>query len=112
MSDVITRNTRFAKKQEIKRKKRIKASGSIYKQTITTAILWLLLEIIFTLIGGEIISLGIFAGLGLGIGGGIMTFTHSYASGIFGGLMLLLFGIIILWVNIKDIWQSIVNENK
>lgn len=112
MPDIITKNTRFAKKKAIKLSKRIKASRSSYKQTIITAILWLLLEIIFALISGEITSLGIFAGLGLGIGGGIMTFTHSYASGIFGGLMLLLFGIIILWVNIKDIWQSIVNKNK
>lgn len=106
MSDIITKNTHIAKEKGAKREKHIKASGSTCKKTIVTALLYLLLEIIFALIAGEITSLGIFAGLGFTIVGVWLSCTHSYTSAIFGGLALLLLGIIVLWVNIKDISQS------
>ncbi|MBL7706068.1 MAG: hypothetical protein JNM21_11040 [Taibaiella sp.] len=112
MSGIITKNTHLAKEKGAKNEKSIEASGSINKKTIITALLYLLLEIIFALIAGEITSLGIFAGLALSLGGSIVTFTHSYASAVFGGLPLMLLGIIVLWVNIKDISQSIKNKNQ
>lgn len=95
-----------SEKAKSKAEKAAKNYNLFSKKVALYAGIYLLIEIVFSLLFGEIVNFGLLAGLGMTIGG-VAVFSNFNTLNIIGGIILSLLGIILFIWNLKRISRQL-----